>query len=275
MDVPADLVARLGPIDATYVTQTAIARVWRVTWSGKDAALKVYVGRDMRNEAHGFDLLSALDRQGAAQIYAVGPGYAVLEWLDGPSLGDLTRDGRDTAAAQALAQVAVQLHAHPVTVIGLPNLEDWCADLFTARFAPTCSPDLRQDIIIAQNLSRTLLADPRDVRPLHGDLHHDNVRRGPRGWCAFDAKGVLGERTFELANALRNPTGANALIRDPARFAACVDLWSRNFDLDPARLRAWAAVKCALSIVWRADGPVAQDDEADLLSQFLAYARAD
>jgi len=31
-----------------------------------------------------------------------------------------------------------------------------------------------------------VLAEPHDVRPLHGDLHHDNILFGPRGWLAID-----------------------------------------------------------------------------------------
>ena len=60
--------------------------------------------------------------------------------------------------------------------------------------------------------AKDLLADQRDVVVLHGDIHHGNVLDfGPRGWLAIDPKGLIGERTFDFVNILRNPeTGAGA-----------------------------------------------------------------
>jgi len=54
-------------------------------------------------------------------------------------------------------------------------------------------------------LAERLLADQRDVRVLHGDIHHYNIRQSSRGWLAFDPKGVAGERTYDCANTLCNP----------------------------------------------------------------------
>ncbi|WP_368856269.1 aminoglycoside phosphotransferase family protein, partial [Klebsiella michiganensis] len=31
-------------------------------------------------------------------------------------------------------------------------------------------------------IAERLLSDPLDVRPLHGDIHHDNIIQSPRGW---------------------------------------------------------------------------------------------
>ena len=48
-------------------------------------------------------------------------------------------------------------------------------------------------------------SDQRDVRVLHGDIHHHNIRQSSRGWLAFDPKGLVGERTYDCANTLCNP----------------------------------------------------------------------
>ena len=69
----------------------------------------------------------------------------------------------------------------------------------------------------ADSAAQALLADPRDVVVLHGDIHHGNVLDGgERGWLAIDPKGLLGERTFDFVNILRNPDAAAALA--PGRF---------------------------------------------------------
>lgn len=48
-----------------------------------------------------------------------------------------------------------------------------------------------------------LLADRRDISPLHGDIYHGNVLDfGERGWLAIDPKGLKGERGFDYANLL-------------------------------------------------------------------------
>ena len=49
------------------------------------------------------------------------------------------------------------------------------------------------------------LAAQRDVVPLHGDIHHRNIRQSARGWLAFDANGLVGERAYDCANTLCYP----------------------------------------------------------------------
>ena len=95
---------------------------------------------------------------------------------------------------------------------------------------------------------------------------------GARGYCAFDAKGVLGERCYELANAFRNPKGAPILARDPVRIRFLADLWSQSFSVDRRRLLEWASVKSVLSIAWRSGAELKQDDELDLLATLVGIA---
>lgn len=257
--------------DPNFVDETAIARVWRVTMAGERAALKTYHNSDLSKEGPGFDLLRALDGRGVVRVLGQSGAAVLLEWLDGASLGDLARAGNDMDARAHLVDVACTIHEGSEVVAGLTPLEDWCADLFSVGFANDCTSGLKANVQRGQSIARDLLATAETIRPLHGDLHHDNIRMGANGWQAFDAKGLIGDKTYELANAFRNPIGADALMRDPARFLACVDLWAGRFDVDRTRLMRWAAAKVALSIVWRS-GPVLSDDkEADLLAMMLAH----
>jgi streptomycin 6-kinase len=257
-----------------FIAETKIATVWRVEMrDGRFAALKVYHGDDMAGERYGFDLAERLGGAGVAEVYGRTARAALLEWLQGPSLGDLVRDGRDREAAMELVAVAHRIHATRLPPwLALPHLQDWFRALFDLKFDPDHPAGLSNDITRCKAMAQQLLATQQDVRPLHGDLHHDNIRHGARGYCAFDAKGVLGEPTYELANAFRNPVGADAIMRDPARVRFLRNCWSQAFAVDAGRLMAWTAVKCALSIAWRS-GPVLQGDaEADLLHLFLRIA---
>ena len=66
----------------------------------------------------------------------------------------------------------------------------WFDALKTA--AEVCGGILRLSAATASKL----LATPRDVMVLHGDIHHGNILDfGPRGWLAIDPKGVSGERS--------------------------------------------------------------------------------
>jgi len=270
------LLESFGVSAPRFVDRTAIATVWQVARAdGTPAALKAWHGGDLRNEGPGLDLMAAWDGAGAARIYGRQGGAVLMEWLGGPSLGDMTRAGDDETAARILADVANALQAaRPQVPPGLPRLSDWFQALFALDFDPACPPQARRDLEACRAQAQALLATEGDVRPLHGDLHHDNVRRGARGYLAFDAKGLLGERAYELANAFRNPKGAEALLREPGRIQVRADIWSATFGVDRSRLLQWAAAKCALSIAWRAKGRLRGDRELDLMGLLAGLAGA-
>lgn len=267
--------------DPVLITTTAGASLWQVQHcrqadcaKRESAVLKYYGSRGMGNEATGFRFLDAAPESFAAQVYMLRQDAALIEWLEGPSLAEVARSGQDFEAAKALLAVACGLHQAPAAAAsGYPRLEDWFAPLFTSAFAPGCPSDMRTAITVSQRLAQHLLQTQTEVRPLHGDLHHDNVRKTQRGFCAFDAKGIVGERAYELANAFRHPRGCAALVARRGRILELADLWSAGFGVERQRLLQWAAVKCALSIVWRSKGALLHDDELGLLDGLLSCAR--
>ena len=244
MTPPPALLERFGATRPRLVADTAAARVWRVETAAGAAALKVWDRGDPGNEAAGIGWMR--DHPGpVAGVRDTAPGAVLLEWLDGPSLGDLARAGRAAEADDRLADMARALHAAPPPVAGLPDVARWFADLpGTGPLAP-----------FRDRAARLSEGAPR--RALHGDLHHDNVRRGARGWTAFDAKGVAGPLPYELANALRHPKGVRRA--DPARLAARAATFGAAVGVGPTVMLDWAAVKCALSLAWTG----ARDDDPD------------
>ncbi|MBL1437591.1 MAG: phosphotransferase [Rhodobacteraceae bacterium] len=271
MKAPPAILAKYQLSNPSFIEETHIARIWKVqTASGGWAALKLYHKPDMGAERAGFAVMSALNGVAAAKVLATSKNTALTEWLDGPSLGDLTRNGQDDKATHHLGETAAKMHRHmPHIAADLPNLTQWFQALETLTFAEDCPPHAKHNLQTAQALTRQLLATEQNPRPLHGDLHHDNIRFGPRGYAAFDAKGLIGERCFELANAFRNPKGAEPLHRDPTRIRHLANAWSQSFEVDAQRLLHWAAAKCALSIAWRSGGTAKNDPEFDLLATLL------
>ena len=239
-----------------FVTETTLATVWRVTCvDGRAAALKLYKD-GMADEAPGLALMRHWSGHGAAEIYHITDRAILLAWLDGPALSHLVHIGDDDAASKVLVAVARRLHAAPAPKqpLALPSLHDRFTALFQVRTTRDCPAFVVETLAQAQRIACDLLASSDIAQPLHGDLHHDNIMRGADGWQAIDAKGVLGDPLYDLANAFRNPVGANAVFEDPARIMGRAALWAQEMDTSPQQLLRWAAAHGALSAAWAEDG---------------------
>ena len=269
-----EILAAFGVREPVFIARTVRATVWKVKdAAGDPAALKAYHHGDMVDESCGLDLMQAWDGAGAVRLLGRRKGAVLMEWLEGPSLGDLTRRGEDRRATVELVAVANRLHAARTGALAaLPTLADWFQDLFDLTMTPDCPAAAREAMQRCRSIARDLLATEHNVRPLHGDLHHDNIRLGARGYCAFDAKGVLGERAYELANAFRNPVGADATIRDPDRVRTLADCWAAAFDVGRQRLLDWAAAHSALSLAWSAGSAFWRDADAGIMMLLLRLA---
>nr|WP_275982070.1 aminoglycoside phosphotransferase family protein [Frigidibacter sp. ROC022] len=244
------------------VAETRTSLILRASAASGDVALKLLTNDDA-DEQRGGDLMLHYDGIGAARVRGQGEGILLLDWLDGPSLGDLAREGRDGQATQLLAGVAAQLHRprdHPAP--DLPPLEHWLQPLLQTR--PASWPQASQpDIAAAADLARQLLDSAPPPVPLHGDLHHDNILSDGETWRAIDPKGILGDSAFDLANAFRNPEGLERLSREPARIDGMARCFADRLALEIPRLLGWASVQAALSASWNRDS--GRDPGDDLL----------
>jgi streptomycin 6-kinase len=216
-------------------------------------------------ERRGGRLMAWWDGDGAARVLAEDEHALLLERVAGPrSLAAMVAAGHDDEASRILCAVAARLHApRRSPPPALVPLSRWFAAL--APMAAAHGGILADASAAAQ----TLLADPHDIALLHGDLHHGNVLDGgARGWLAIDPKGLLGERTFDFVNILRNPDAATALA--PGRFARQVEGLATAAALDRRRLIEWTLAFAGLSAAWcLADG---QSAELDLAVARLAAA---
>ncbi len=254
----------------SHITDTGHAQLWQVQTANGPAALKLYRREDRGNEAAGTDLLRLWQNRGAVTVLAEENNAVLMEWLEGPSLGDLARAGQPDTALTALAETAHRLHRAPVVkATRLKPLQQVFDPLLCCGFTQNCPVPFRHDMVRAIDLARTLLDNQPVAVPLHGDLHPDNVILTAKGPRVIDAKGYLGDPAFELANALRHPKGMPELVRQRGQINRCLTLYSDAMNVSAQRLAQWAAAKCALSIFWRADGQIETDHEAGLLHLLL------
>lgn len=245
-------------------------KVWKVTLSdGRIAALKQASMLAQKEVPGGNDFLRWIDGAGAIRLLDEDGALSLLEWAgDRTLLAHLESHG-DDAATEIAADVVKRLHATreanpPAT---LTTLTDNFASLFVEARADRTARGHSQFEEAAKVADR-LLANQKDVRPLHGDIHHENILLGERGWLAIDAKGVLGDPAFDIANLFYNPMESE-LRTSPARAVSMATILSRELACDIEKVLDYAFAFSALSASWHIE-----DGNADEAQRSLAVGRA-
>ena len=240
---------------------THSSRLLPVRRDGVPAMLKI---AQEAEERRGAALMVWWDGDGAARVLAHEGDALLMERAGGDtSLVELARSRADDEASRILCAAAARLHAPrrrppPPTLVPLAR---WFRELEPA--AARHGGVLR----LAAATARDLLAVPREVVVLHGDLHHGNVLdAGPRGWLAIDPKGLVGERGFDFANIFCNPDPDT--VTAPARLARQVDTVAAAAGLDRLRLVRWILAYAGLSAAWS----LVDGDDPGLALQVAALA---
>ncbi len=213
-----------------------------VLYEGVPAMLKIAKHPE---ERAGAALMIWWAGEGAARVLGHDGDALLLERAaGGPSLASMARDGSDAEASRIICGVAKKLHApRPAPLPPLTPLAQWFRSLepAAARFGGVLSQSLAA--------SRELLAAPRDVGALHGDIHHGNILNDrSRGWLAIDPKGLIGERGFDFANIFCNPDREIALA--PGRLAEQAEVVAQTARLERRRLLQWILAYAGLSAAW-------------------------
>ena len=236
---------------STPVAETATSWIFRVEQNGRNfAALKILKPLAAVEERRGAMLMNWYGGEGAATVFDMHGDTIFMEWLDGGTLGDPVRAGKDDEGTIAIATVIASLHRPRADVPdGLEPLRDRFQILFETdvRSWPHTARDLYAR---ATGIALKLFDRPSAQIPLHGDMHHDNVLSSDRGWLAIDPKGLIGDPAYDVANVFINPKGAAHLATDPRRIAARADILSERLNYPRKRILGWAAAHAALSACW-------------------------
>ncbi|WP_312166441.1 aminoglycoside phosphotransferase family protein [Phenylobacterium sp.] len=257
----------LVPDGEAFTTQYTGSWLLPVRRHGRAAILKLAAAPE---EIAGAALMEWWDGQGAAQVLARRDEALLLERAEGRrSLAAMARGDQDDAATGVICDAVAVLHAPRSTP---PPSSLVPLDVWFSALGPGAA-NHGGVLIKAHEAAQALLADPRDVVPLHGDVHHANILDfGPRGWLAIDPKGVLGERGYDYANPFCNPDTATALM--PGRLDRYLDLVSQRAGMDPRRLLMWILAYSGLSAAWILDDgdPAAFDSSIAELAAARLYA---
>ena len=233
----------------TVLAQTATSTLYTVQHQRDTCVLKLLVPGETE-EQRGALALRCFDGRGAVRLLRHDDGAHLLEYASGDELIGLVEAGDDSGATRIIASVIRQLHGAQRVIpdAGLMPLDRWFRALFE-RAAADRQVGASSVFTKAAAVAERLLAEPRDVRVLHGDIHHRNVRQSPRGWLAFDPKGLVGERTYDCANTLCNPP-IPALVHNEARLLAQSAILADALDLERARVLAFTYAYACLNASW-------------------------
>lgn len=260
---PAGLVRRWRLTGLSPLATGPAARLWRAESPAHGAVVLKVLGPRGGEDARGFALMAAAAGAGMVRVHATAPRACLMDWLPGPSLGALVRGGRDDEAARILASVARAV-GRVVPPAGLAPLERHLAALVDGA-GTGWPPAARAAFGPVQARARRLLATAPAPVALHGDLHHDNVLRGPSGWVAIDPKGLVGDPAFETANSFRNPLDCPDLARDRDRIRRLARTFAAALGHPEDRILGWAEVLAACSALWSIEDGDDPGDDLQLL----------
>ena len=239
------------------LTQTLTSHIYTVTHRNETVVLKLLAPAETKEQA-GALALHYFAGRGAVRLLRADEGAHLLEYAAGAELVTLVERGEDATATRIIAAVLEHLHQippepRPARLVGLDR---WFGALFNKAAADRhagCASIYVRGAAVAERL----LADPREVRVLHGDIHHYNIRQSARGWLAFDPKGfVVGERTYDCANTLCNPARPD-LVHNEARLLTHAAILADTLAIALPRVLAFTYAYACLNASWwvqRGDG---------------------
>jgi streptomycin 6-kinase len=270
-DVDPSLLRRWRLSDPLLIADTHSSHVWRArSNSGATVILKRLKPEGLA-ERSGFDFLRWRDGRGTVRLLDAQDDHALLEDAGAQTLACVFGADRDVEATGVIVSLLPELHStmpRPAPQ-GLMPFAEHVKALFALEER---GGDHREICGWAAAEARSLLAQTHDVRPLHGDLHHDNILfDGKDRWRAIDPHGLVGDPVYDVANVFGNPLGGVSLIVSPERIARLGRDFGVYFGCRPDRVLQFAAVHAILSVAWSLERPEAEGAQQNIKER-LAFA---
>lgn len=249
------------------IAETFSSRIWKVRREdGSPAIVKALKPfDDVEDELRGEHYLAWRRGEGAVRLLGRDGHRMLLEYAGDTLLSEVLAKEGDNAATAIAAELMGRLFSpsrHPAPP-DLQPLRTRFASLFKKAGADRDAGE-HSLYVEAAEIADRLLDAPHAVKPLHGDLHHDNILHGARGWLAIDPKGVLGDPGFDAANLFYNPLGRDDLCLDPERIAHMAEIFARTLGQTPAAILDHAIAYGCLSAAWHHEDENAVDENREL-----------
>ncbi|MBB3235093.1 aminoglycoside phosphotransferase family protein [Phyllobacterium endophyticum] len=236
------------------VAETATSRIVKVRLEdGAPAIVKHLTPLGMREELGGTRYLEWHDGKGCIRLLAQRGNNLLLEYAGARTLLDHLNEHGDDAATQVFVEMFLELSQTKQTGRPAPQdlipLRTMFSGLFTKAEGDR-KRGVRSQFVEAAELADRLLNDQRDVQPLHGDLHHENILYGERGWLVIDPKGLMGDPMYDAANMFYNPLDRDDLRSSESRAFSMAQTFSHAFNRDITTILGFGMVHACLSASW-------------------------
>ena len=238
--------------DPEPLAQSPRGDVYAVYRHSEKLVLKLLTPEGAEDESEGVIALQYFDGHGAVRLLAHDDTAHLLEYAGDEELVQIVWRGDDLLAAEIIAGVLNNLH-RPQPDVPTPQLRT-----LRLRFRSLFEQAARDEVagessiyVRGARVAEQLLANPQDECILHGDIQHHNIRLHPlRGWLAYDPKGLYGERLYDAANTLCNPSNARERVMSEQRLLQVTQVLADGMGVSLGRLRAFVFAYACLSASW-------------------------
>ncbi|WP_454685873.1 aminoglycoside phosphotransferase family protein [Agrobacterium leguminum] len=252
---------------AKPIADTPAGVVYELTrGDGSLAVAKVLKKKVLKDSLRGTDFIKWRDGIGCVELLDRSDDILLMEHAGTETLRDvLFRDGNDDATTEIAADVLLRYHQPsqqppPSSLLTLPlYFESLFRKAEQDRTNGVDSP-----YIEAATLAQELISQQRDVKPLHGDLHHENIMRSERGWIIIDPAGLIGDAALDVANMFSNPLDRFDLTRSEARIASMAAIFAKALQRDERLLLQYAFAYGCLSAAWHEEDGNAEERDNEL-----------
>jgi len=250
---------------AKQIADTPAGVVYEVRLgNGSLAIAKVLKHKVLKDSLRGADFIEWRAGVGCVNLLDRSDDILLMEHAGNETLRDvLFRDGDDDATTAIAADVLLHYHqpstqTPPASLLTLPQyFESLFRKAEHDRSEGTDSP-----YIEAASLAEELIGHQSNIRPLHGDLHHENIMRSARGWIIIDPAGLIGDEALDVANMFSNPLDRFDLTRSEARIASMASIFAKALKRDERVLLQYAFAYGCLSAAWHEeDGNTRERDD--------------
>ncbi|SHG61533.1 Aminoglycoside/hydroxyurea antibiotic resistance kinase [Cognatiyoonia sediminum] len=239
------------------------------------AALKVYRDLNAAGERSAASFYRKLPKGLGPTLYKTSPlNRAILvEWLDGPNLGELRASGQEDEANVYLAQVTRALYRAKIQIpFRYLRLAKTMEQKLKVASSVTITDEFAKALDQVANLLNELNNTTQTEQVIHGDLHYENVILTSEGPKLFDPKVYRADPAAELSKGLLAGHADRPIEEFSDRITKRADALAPATDSQPERLIGWSTVLYATRLFKAKHKVVHQSDfeKLDLLLKLSA-----
>lgn len=231
--------------------------------------LKIFTDIGSKDEGRGTFFYKAMEGDGAAHLYLYDSSAQLIEYLPGDDLYSYSRSNCEEKASQIFVQVIKKIRSKTLSQEDRKELLP-LEHLFEILKRNEGPSSLKEVFSEAKVIASQLVSTAHEKVLLHGDLHHENIKRNKDGeFVCFDPKGLYGDKAYELATTLKNPWDFPSISQNREIFLKRLDYLCKELEYEKERVLGHFKVHLCLSILWAMEDGANYEHQENLLKKVL------